>query len=182
MLIYHSLVTSKLRYGLICWATAPKYLLNKVNVVHNKIVRYLSFSKPCSRAWPLYCSLKVLPLDILINIEWGKTAYRFQSNTLPPVFNDYFRKPTHSHNTRYASRNNFEIIRVNSGCPSNSSTDDSPTPIPLLQFLYRRFLYSNSPTPIPLPTIPLPTIPLPPIPLPRFPYPDGIVGRGIGVG
>ena len=42
MLIYHSLVGSKLRYGLICWATAPKYLLNKVNVIHNKIIFLLT--------------------------------------------------------------------------------------------------------------------------------------------
>ena len=29
MLIYHALVGQKLRYGLICWATASKFLLNK---------------------------------------------------------------------------------------------------------------------------------------------------------
>ena len=114
MLVYHSLVGSKLRYGLICWATASKYLLNKVNVIHNRIIRYLTFSKPCSRAWPLYCQLKVLPLEILIQIEWGKTVYRFQANTLPPVFNNYFLKPSHSHNTRYASDSNFQVVRVNS--------------------------------------------------------------------
>ena len=62
MLLYHSLVGQKLRYGLICWATASNFLLNKLDVLHNKIVRYLTFSKPCSRAWPLYCKLKVLPL------------------------------------------------------------------------------------------------------------------------
>ena len=33
MLVYHSLVGSKLRYGLICWATANKTLLDKINVV-----------------------------------------------------------------------------------------------------------------------------------------------------
>ena len=74
----------------------------------------MTFSKPCSRAWPLYCQLKVLPLEILIQIEWGKTVYRFQAHTLPPVFNDYFLIASHSHNTRYASRNNFQVVRVNS--------------------------------------------------------------------
>ena len=37
MLVYHSLVGSKLRYGLICWGSASKFLLDKVNVAHNKI-------------------------------------------------------------------------------------------------------------------------------------------------
>ena len=41
MLVYHSLVGSKLRYGLICWATANKFLLDKLlNVAHNTIITY----------------------------------------------------------------------------------------------------------------------------------------------
>ena len=54
MLVYHALVGSKLRYGLVCWATASQYLLDKVNVAHNKIITYMTFSKRCSRMWPLY--------------------------------------------------------------------------------------------------------------------------------
>ena len=38
MIIYHTLVAQKLRYGLICWATASKFILNKVNVVHSKVI------------------------------------------------------------------------------------------------------------------------------------------------
>ena len=38
MLVYHSLVSRKLRYGLVCWASASQFLLDKVNVVHNKII------------------------------------------------------------------------------------------------------------------------------------------------
>ena len=113
MLIYHSLVGQKLRYGLICWATASKFLLNKVDVAHNKIVRYLTFSKACSRAWPLYCKLEVLPLDILAELEWGKIMYKFENNKLPKAFDNYFNRPRHQHATRYAKEKNFEIIRIN---------------------------------------------------------------------
>ena len=66
MLIYHALVGQKLRYGLICWATASKFLLDKVDVAHNKVVRYLTFSKACCRAWPLYNKL-VFSLVLLLN-------------------------------------------------------------------------------------------------------------------
>ena len=90
------------------------FLIDKLNVAHNKVIRYLTYSKPCSRAWPLYCQLKVLPLKLLIQIEWGKTMYRFQACTLPPVFNEYFSKPGHNHNTRYSSNNNFEVFRAQS--------------------------------------------------------------------
>ena len=115
MLVYHALVGSKLRYGLICWATANQSLLDKVNVMHNRIVTYMTYSKRCSRMWPLYRQLKVLPLDLLIKIEHAKTMYKFENKMLPEVFNDYFRKPAHRHNTRFASSlNNFVMVRITS--------------------------------------------------------------------
>ena len=115
MLVYHSLVGSKLRYGLICWATAAKSLLDKVNVAHNKIITYLTFSKRCSRMWPLYCQFKVLPLDLLIQIEQAKTMFKFENKQLPPVFDNYFKKPSHQYNTRFAStQNNFQLVRITS--------------------------------------------------------------------
>ena len=65
--------------------------------------------------WPLYCQLQVLPLDILIQIEKAKTMYQFEHKTLPQVFDNYFRKPSHQHNTRYATtHNNFEVVRITS--------------------------------------------------------------------
>ena len=115
MLVYHALVGSKLRYGLVCWATAAQCLLDKVTVIHNKIITYMTFSKRCSRMWPLYCQLNVLPLDILIKIEHAKTMYKFEKKMLPEVFENYFQKPTHQHNTRFAStHNNFALVRITS--------------------------------------------------------------------
>ena len=108
MLVYHSLVGSSIRYGLICWGTANQTLKQKVN----RIVRYLTFSLPCSTAWPLYSSLNVLPLDILIQMEWGKMMFQFQNRMLPKAFENYFSKPTHQHATRFASSLNFELVRA----------------------------------------------------------------------
>ena len=70
--------------------------------------------------WPLYCQLKVLPLNVLIQIEQAKTMYKYEHNMLPPVFDDYFKKPHHHHNTRYAClHNNFEMIRISSAKESS---------------------------------------------------------------
>ena len=113
MLVYHALVNSKLRYGLICWATAAKTLLDKVRVAHNKIITYMTFSKRCSRMWPLYCKLKVLPLDIMIKIEHAKAMYKFENKMLPEAFDSYFQRPSHHHNTRYSTtNNNFVMTRA----------------------------------------------------------------------
>ena len=81
--------------------------------MHNKIVTYLAYSKRCVKRWPLYCELKILPLDILITIEYAKTMFKFEHGLLPAVFNNYFKKPSHSYSTRYAtSRDNFEVMQV----------------------------------------------------------------------
>ena len=65
--------------------------------------------------WPLYSQLKVLPLDLLIKIEHAKTMYKFEKKMLPEVFNDYFQKPAHQHNTRFAAlQNNYAMVRITS--------------------------------------------------------------------
>ena len=75
----------------------------------------MTFSKRCSRMWPLFSELKVLPLDILIQIEHAKTMYKFEHNMLPQVFRNYFQKPSHHHNTRFATtHNNYAINRITS--------------------------------------------------------------------
>ena len=41
--------------------------------------------------------------------------YKFEKKMLPEVFNDYFQKPAHRHNTRFSSlQNNFMMVRIKS--------------------------------------------------------------------
>ena len=55
----------------------------------------------------------------MIQIEWGKTMFKFQNNMLPLAFDKYFSKPQHQHATRFASALNYEVVRA------NSSRDDT---------------------------------------------------------
>ena len=65
--------------------------------------------------WPLYQKLKVLPLNIRIQIEQAKTIYKFEHKMLPQVFEKYFSKPSHEYGTRYATtQSNFEVVRISS--------------------------------------------------------------------
>ena len=72
MLVYHALVGSKLRYALVCWATANQTLLEKVNVAHNRIITYMTFSKRCSRMWPLLANSKYFRLIYLSKLSMQK--------------------------------------------------------------------------------------------------------------
>ena len=62
----------------------------------------------------VYCQIKVLPLDILIDIEYGKTMYKFLKGILPSVFDTYFAKPSHPYRTRFSSQNNLDVLRIES--------------------------------------------------------------------
>ena len=73
----------------------------------------MTFEKHNRVIWPLYCQLKVLPLSSLIQIEYAKTMYKFENKLLPQVFENYFKRPSHHHNTRFA-KNNFEKVRITS--------------------------------------------------------------------
>ena len=67
--------------------------------------------------WPLYQKLKVLPLNILIQIELSKQKLwtKFEHKMLPQVFEKYFSKPSHQYATRYATtQSNFEVVRISS--------------------------------------------------------------------
>ena len=62
--------------------------------------------------WPLFYQLKkILPLKILIDIEYGKFMFKSQNELLPELFDSYFWKPPHRHRTRYA-KNNLEKLRI----------------------------------------------------------------------
>lgn len=49
------------------------------------------------------------------DFQCGRQRVKFNKGLLPASFNDYFKKPSHQHNTRYAtSNNNFEVIQITS--------------------------------------------------------------------
>ena len=112
MLIYQGLVSSRLRYGILCWGTAAKTHLNKLNVIHNRVVRNITYNSRRASAGPIYKSLHILPLNGLLLSEQAKFLYQFTNNMLPPIFDDYLTRPTHCHNTRFASHQNFNRTRV----------------------------------------------------------------------
>ena len=44
MLIYNSLVESRLRYGILAWSTATAKQINRLKVLQNKALRFINFS------------------------------------------------------------------------------------------------------------------------------------------
>ena len=105
MLIYNSLVESRLRYGILSWSTASDHQLNRLKVLQNRALRFIDFSSIGTYMPPLYFHYKVLQLNDLIKLQRVTYMYCYQNNELPFVFNSYFSRPSHSHDTRYACTN-----------------------------------------------------------------------------
>ena len=95
--IYHALIYSYLRYGIIAWGKTTKTNLQKVQVLINRAVRIMSFA-PFGRIDldPLYEILEILKIEHVYELEIAKFAFRRQRNLLPCDIANYFqvREPT----------------------------------------------------------------------------------------
>ena len=108
MLIYNSLVESRLRYGILSWSTATQKQLDRLRVLQNKALRFIHFASIDTSMLPIYSHYKVLPLSKLILHQQVTHMYSFENNLLPKAFESYCVKPSHSMGTRY-SKNNYVL-------------------------------------------------------------------------
>ena len=76
-LLYHSLINSKLQYGIIVWGATFKTYLSEVNVRINRIIRALSSSNLYTPMSSLYKKLNLQKLEDLYKVELGKFMYLY---------------------------------------------------------------------------------------------------------
>ena len=80
--------------------------LNQLNVLHNKIIRAMTYSSFRTKIAPLYEKLNLLKLDDIYSLELGKTMHKFHSGNLLDNFNHLFTpvNQVDCHATRSAAR------------------------------------------------------------------------------
>ena len=96
-LLYHSLINSKLQYGIIVWGATFKTYLSEVNVRINRIIRALSSSNLHTPMSSLYKKLNLLKLEGLYKVELEKFMYLYYNKKTPKIFNSFFKKITEIH-------------------------------------------------------------------------------------
>ena len=105
--VYHALIHSYLRYGIIAWGSAPKTVLNQLNVIVNRAIRLMSFAPfGLTRLNPLYEILEILKVDDIYTLEVAKFAYKQNSGLLPIEIAHYFENQSRENNVRRSSRLN----------------------------------------------------------------------------
>ena len=108
LMIYNSLIESRLRYGILGWSTASNSQIHRLEVLQNKALRLIDFSPIGTTILPIYSQFNVLPLNKIIDLERANYMYSLSNNLLPTVFRSYVSRPSHRYETRY-SRSNFKI-------------------------------------------------------------------------
>lgn len=63
--LYFALIHSKLQYGIHCWGGTFQNLTQKIRIVQNHFIRIILFKNKMESSFPLYTSLKVLPIQHL---------------------------------------------------------------------------------------------------------------------
>ena len=103
--LYFSFVYSHLQFAIGAWGGVGITTLNQINVLHNKIIRAMTYSSFRTKVTPLY---KKLNLDDIYSLELGKNhaqSDKFHSGNLPDNFNHLFTlvNQVHCHATRSAT-------------------------------------------------------------------------------
>ena len=89
-MVYHSLVYSRLQYGIIIWATGTKTLLQEIRVLQNNIIHILTYNKKFSHVTPLSKKLNLLKFDDIYKLELAKFMYLLEQSSLPSgIFNKF---------------------------------------------------------------------------------------------
>ena len=69
---------------------AGKTALKRLNVLHNKVLRAMTYSSYKSRVSPLYKKLNLLKIDDIYILEIGKFMHRLQWGRIPVNFDQLF--------------------------------------------------------------------------------------------
>ena len=109
LLVYNSLAGSCIQYGIAAWGSCSSTVLNKIQDIQDKILRYMTYSQPHSNVDSKYTNLKILKVKDLYKYETSKFMHCVYHNNMPVIFSDYFQAISHAHPTSTRENTCFYI-------------------------------------------------------------------------
>ena len=114
-MVYHSLVNSRIRYGITVWGTANQTHLECLRVRLNKVLRIIlscGIETPINK---MYSTLQFLKIDDIYEFELYKFMHQLHYGKLPEVFYKSFTKiaSVRAHDTRFKQSSFYVLSRVN---------------------------------------------------------------------
>jgi len=90
--VHYSIVYSHLRYAITSWGSSSFATLNTLNIIHNKLLRIMTFSKFNSNVCKLYKDTQILTVDRIFKLEISKLMYKIKFRLVPKQFTEHFCK------------------------------------------------------------------------------------------
>ena len=110
-MVYHSIVASHLRYGITTWGTASCTALERLNSIHNKVLKYLKRNEESLHQ--TQSRLQIFNIHNLYKFEINKLVYLIQKGPAPDAFTDFFPSISHRYGTRSRNRGDLDLPRPN---------------------------------------------------------------------
>ena len=106
--IYYTLVYSRIKYGINIYGQAGSTKMLKIQTLQNQLLKVLSEKKYRYPTEKLHKEFNLLLVKDIANQELLTFVHNYFSNSLPPVFENYFDSFDH----HYETRNGNHTIRI----------------------------------------------------------------------
>ncbi|HBI40008.1 MAG TPA: hypothetical protein DDY16_03550 [Tenacibaculum sp.] len=121
--IYHALIHSYLRYGIIVWGNAKKTTIQPLITLINRAVRIMSFA-PFGQIdlKAIFKEFRLLDMDQIFTLESANFMYKRNVGLLPTKVGEYFEKralSTHSFSLRRRPTNTHSQIKYKTSIGEN---------------------------------------------------------------
>ena len=114
--LYFGHAYSHLQYSLLAWGCTLKKRLNRLNVLHNRLIRLMALHGPLREFNfnnnEIYKSLELLNIEELYKLELAKFMHRAVNNSLPTTLINHFYRPSRT-NMRSTSTDPFIVNAAN---------------------------------------------------------------------
>ena len=98
--LYHSFIYSRIDYGIQIYGTCSNTLLDKIQILSNKLLKFLLRLNPRTSTDRLHADLKILKVRDIFEVNILSFVRKCLHGECPTVFNDYFTYPQHNHDFR----------------------------------------------------------------------------------
>ena len=115
LILFKSLIQSKLHYGILCWGAASKTALKPLQKLQHKVLRIIARAPKgpgCPSNKSLLKRFGVLNIEDMRKLEIAKFMYQFHCGRCPEYFNDFFTSESkaHKYNTRASTSSKYHMI------------------------------------------------------------------------
>ena len=103
--LYCTFILPCVNYGILIWGNTCKVYLDKLIKLQKWAIRTISNSHYRSHTQPLFAKHNILKVNDMYSLELGVFMYKYSTNDLPGIFNDYFTKRSdiHGYQTRHVN-------------------------------------------------------------------------------